>query len=214
MLAGAHLAGVHLEDVGLDSGIVQQPERVVADVNKGLEEAVTKAHAHGYRTHHIPVHGLAAGVKIEHVGAEAIEATPRAVLAGPGVGELGVRLAANLEALLEVRGGGADLVDVGAVEQLAHLFAAGGRVAAVGLGGRPADGELGVERQVEEVGGAGKGVAQDVGGDGVVAQVDEAGRLEALENGAGGGGALVGSAVEELAKVDELCLRSVSQSWT
>jgi hypothetical protein len=62
---------------------------------------------------------------------------------------------------------------------------------------------------LEELGGDVEDVGDGGGGDGDVGQVDEAGRLEAFEDGLGGRELLGGVPVEEFGKVDKLCVSAV-----
>lgn len=205
VLARAHLTGVDLEHLALDGRVVQQSERVVADVQIGIEKVGFQPHADGDGPHHLEVQRLAL---VEEVGHGALEADHGATggFGGPLVRVPLLIVAADLEGLLDVGGAGADLLDLADVGQLGYLFAAGRGVATVGLGGGPAVRELGVEVEVEELGAGAKDVLARFRGDGVVLEVDEAGRLEAVEDGLGCFDLFGFGSGEELGEVDELLL--------
>lgn len=189
---------------------MQQPQRVVPDVQIPVKEALVQAHAHGDRPHHLHVHALARLEEAHHVLPEPGHGL--GALGRPPVRMPGLVLAPDLEALLQVRRRRALLAHGRRVELLRHLLAAGRRVAAVGLGRRPRDGELVGLGPREEARREGEGAAERLGRDGVVLEVDEARVLEAGEDRGRGLLALFGGAVEELGEVDELGGKS-TVSW-
>lgn len=199
MRAGADLARVDAEDLALDGRVVQQPQSVIAVVDKPVKvPLVGQPHAHGDGAHHLDVDVLAAGVEVGHGGAEAGDGGEGG-LVGPAVRVGWVRVAPDLEGLLDVRVALLQLGDLVNVGQLCDFLAARRGVAAVGFGRCPAEGELLVVAElVEEVGRGVEDVLARVRGEGQVAEVDEAGGLEAFEDGICGFFALAGSTVEEL----------------
>lgn len=147
------------------------------------------------------MHLFALPKELDH---EILEPDKLALLVGPQVRMALLALAADLEALLEVGCLLADLVDLVRRRQQAHLLTTGSRVAPVSLGCRPAMLHLGLEWNAEELCRLVKGRRHILGRDRYVLQVDEARRLEAVQNGVGGFLALARVAAGELGEVDEL----------
>lgn len=203
MRTGPHSIRIDLENIAIDSRVVQQPQRVVPDVDKLVKKAVAQPHTHRNGPHDFNVHILAHAKEPQHILLEAIDIFGLPLL-GPLIWVLRLSLASDLVALLEIRRCTALLTDIAQIHLLRDLLAAGGRIAAVGLGRGPANAQLVIVGLGEEVGGTGEGVAEDIGRDGVVLEVDEAGALEAAEDRVGCLLALVRGAVEELGEVDEL----------
>lgn len=143
---------------------------------------------------------LAAVEKFQHDILENLALVIKAI--GPHIRQALLALTADLERLLEIRHGGAQGLDVALVDQLRDLLTAVRRVAAVGLGAVPGQGVLLGLRAREE----GRGRREDArdlrARDAVVFQVDEAGLLEAAEEGVGGGLLFGGRAGEEEREVD------------
>lgn len=179
VLARAHLARVDLEHLLVHGGVVQQTQGVVAHVEEAVEEVGVDAHSHGDRAHYLDVKRLALREKIGHGG---FEAHQLALLGGPLVWVTGLVLAPNLEAFLDIGSLAANLVDFCDIGQLCYLLTAWSGVAAVRLRSCPAMGELGINREFEELGRSVKDVLAGLGGDGDVAEVNEAGGLEPLED--------------------------------
>lgn len=194
--------GVDLEHIRVDSRIMQQPQRVIPHIDVAVKEVLIQPHPHGNGAQHIHMHRLALLKERHHIRPEPGHGP--LLLRRPLVRKRGLVVPANLVALLEVRRRAALLADVVRRVVLRHLLPPGRRVAPVGLGRRPQNLLLGRVGLGEELGRLGKGVLDRLEGDGVVLEVDEAGILEAAEDGLGGVLALLGRAIEEFGEVDEL----------
>lgn len=116
----------------------------------------------------------------------------------------GFVFAADLEGLFDVWrrvAQGFDFVQVG---ERCYFLTARGRIAAVGLRGSPCERLLRFDGQLEELGRGVKDTGAGCSRDGDVLEVDEAGGLEAREDGFGCLGLLGVVAIEEFGEVDEL----------
>jgi hypothetical protein len=205
VLAGAdlQLSVVALEHALRHAGVVQQPQSIIPAVCKAVEPALVDAHAHRDRAHQLHVQVFARVVEGQHDVLERLRVVV-ALHGRPHVRHARLTFPPDLQRLLEVRHR-AQLLHLALVlVWQRHLLAAVAAVSAVRLGGVPrqrvllclrAREEL---RRVREDGGDGRG------GDGVVGEVDEAGGLEAGEDGLGGLLFLGGGAAEEGGEVDEL----------
>lgn len=212
--ARPHLTRVDLEDLTLDGRIVQQSQRIVSIVYKAIEKTLIESHAHGDGPHDLDMNILALIVKIQHGGLEPGD-LGEASFIGPLVGVGRVRLAADFKGLFNVRIAlleFGDLVDVG---QLGDLFAPWRRVPSICFGRGPSQGQFLLEAQLVEEGGRGvKDMLAFLGCDWQIAKVDEAGGLEAFEDGIGSLLALAGATVEKFGKVDELMGELVFDQYT
>lgn len=201
MLACPHLTWINLEDLLIHSWVVQETQGVVSHVHEAIKVVGVNAHAHRDGAHHLGVESLALAKKVGH---GALEVDQLALFGRPLVRVAGFAITADLEAFFDVGHGAAYLFDLGDVGELGHLLAARGGVAAVGLGGGPAVGELGVDGETKKLGGGVEDVGARFGGDGDVAEIDEAGGLEPVEDGFGCLEFLGLVAVEEFPEVYEL----------
>ncbi len=201
MGAGPHLPRVDLEHVLPDLGVVEQAQGVVAIVGVPVEPGLVDAEADGDGAHDLDVQLLAPVVEVEH---GPLEADQLARLLGPVVRVVGLALAPDLEALLQVGHRVAQPPDGLVVRQRRGLLAPGRRVAPVRLGRRPGLGQLGLRREREVPGRRLEDVPADVRRDRQAPQVDEARRPEAVEDRVRGLLALPGGALQEGGEVDEL----------
>ena len=201
---GAHAARVAPEHVASHGRVVQQAQGVVGVADEAVEEGlVGQAHADGDGAHDRRVQRRELREEGGHGGAEAWHGG-RGGLVGPAVGVGRLVVATHLEGFFDVGAGGAQRRDGGARGELGDFLAPRGGVAAVGFGGGPCQGVFGGGREAEEGGRGVEDVGEGGGGDGDVREVDEAGGLEACEDGFGGFEFLGGRAVQEFGEVDEL----------
>lgn len=185
-----------------DLGIMQQPQRIIPAIAEPIEPPLLQPQPHGNRPHHQHMHLLAAVMELQHPRLEAPALVVRVV--GPAIRTPRRPLPPNLKALLQIRALALALRrHVLGVQRRARLLPPRLAVAAVRLGRRPGEGELLRGRAAEEGGGFGEGLREQVRGDGVVVEVDEAGVLEAGEDGVGGGFFGGGGGGEEGGEVDE-----------
>lgn len=204
MGARPHLTRVDLEDLALDGRIVQQSQSIVAIIHEAIKEALIKSHAHSDGPHDLDVNLLALVVEIQHGRLEPGHFWDAGFIR-PLVGVGRVGLATDFKGLFDVRIALLELGDFVDVGQLGDLFATWGRIASICLGRGPSQGQFLVEAQLVEEGGRGvKDMLACLGSDGQVAEVDEAGGLEALKDSIGSLLALAGTTVQEFRKVDEL----------
>lgn len=200
VLSSTHSTRVDLEDFALDLRVMQQPQGVVAHIHIAIKELLVQAHAHSDGPHDFDVQLLALVKEAEHIGPE----IGHGAVFGPLVWESVDAFTANLVALLQIWRRSADLLDIVDFLELGDLFSAWRRVSAIGLGRCPAEIQLIIERLVEEARRRGEGMLEVIERDRVVLQVDEARRLEAMEDCLGRLGALCGRSAEEAREVDEL----------
>jgi hypothetical protein len=202
MLSRSNLSRILLEDVLVHGRVVKQAERVVAAIGILIEPGIVNAQAHRDGAHDLHVEALALLEEAQHDVLEHLALVVKAVR--PLVGQAGLVVAADLEALLQVRDRGAQGLDVALLGQLRHLLAARRRVSPVRLRGRPAHRLLLLEGPLEEGRGLGEDALDVVARHAMVLDVDEAGGLETVDEGARGGLALLGGAREEETEIHKL----------
>lgn len=151
MLPGPDLAWVDGKQVPAHRGVVEESKGVVVVGHEAVEEGGGEGHADCDGAHDFRVEGGAFREEGGHGLFEAEEVVIGGLL-GPLVGVVGLVLAADFEGFLDVWGGGAEGLDGGDVGEIGYFLAAGGRVAAVGFGGGPCEGELGFGGEGEELG--------------------------------------------------------------
>jgi hypothetical protein len=200
-----------LEDRLGHAGVMQEPQRVVARIREAIEPALANAHAQRNRTHNLDVQALARLEELQHVLLEHLGVV---VPAGPHVGRLGLVVAPDFQTLFQVRHSLAQLGLGARLLEHDELLAALRDVSAVCYGRVPRHSILLLLRPVEEFGAVGKGIGYGWGRNAVVLEVDEAGVLEALEDGFGGRLFCGGITREKGCKVDKLWgLASSGADW-
>lgn len=176
--AGSHSICIICEHARVHRWVMQKPQGIISNVEMLVKEAIIQAHAHSDCTHYLEVQTLAEVMEAQHV---LLEPSHRSLLAlRPLIRMLLLAFASDLVALLQIRRGVSLLCNIADVHLLRHLFFAGGRIPAIGLGSGPRDVHLGFVRLAEEVGRHRERVLDHVERDRVVLEVDEAGILEAV----------------------------------
>lgn len=188
--------------------VMQQPQRVIPGISKPIEPALLNPHAQRNRPHYLHMQRLARLEEAQHIF---LELGRRLVAARPHVRHLWLVVASNLQRLFQVGDRLAHLLLCAGFVQGNELLAALRDVAAIRGRGVPRHRILLFLRAGEERGALRKGVGNGRGGDAMVLEVYEAGILEAIEDGFGGG--LFGGGVtgEELVEVNQLS--NVSIAW-
>lgn len=204
MTARPDLALVPLENILVHLGIMQQPQRIILSIGILIEPSNINPQPQRHRPHDLCMQLGASPEEPLHERGKHLRVGVALARRRPVIRQPGLALAPDLEALLQVRVLRAQRLDVGGVGQVRHLLAALHHVAAVAARRRPRQRVLGGLRAREEAGAQREGARHAGRRDAVVREVDEAGALEAREDGVGGEFALAGSAREKGGEVDEL----------